>query len=191
MSLIICGVFLVDLVAQNLAALDVFNPDAMGVRQVMRMLDLGAEASFGTWYQVIALSMLSMILGTIAIVKRQVDDRYTRHWFFLALLALGFSLDEQVRFHDPQGGTEVYRERLGLSGPIFYGWVLAGTLSVVVVWLIYRRFLADLPRTTRHLYMLAAGLFVSGEIVMESLSGWYADISGSETDLIYQTLTSV
>jgi hypothetical protein len=190
LGLIVGGLFAADLVTQVAAELHIVDPDAMVVRQVLRMLNLGAETSFGTWYQVMALVLLAATLAAIGVAKRQAGDPFTRHWIILALLALGFSLDEQVKLHDAGGGAEVLRENLSLTGPIFYGWVAFGLLSVVVVGLYFRRFLAALPQTTRRLFALAAALFVGGEIGMESVAGWYADISGSETDLLYQTITS-
>lgn len=190
LGLIVGGLFAADLGAQLVNELRLVDPDMMGWRQLARMLDLGAETSFGTWYQIMALVLLSVILAGIALAKRQTGDRFTRHWFFLALLSLGFSLDEQVKLHDAGGGTEIIREDLGLAGPMFYGWVIVGLLSVLAVGLSYRRFVAELPNVTRRLFVAVAGLFVGGEILMEGASGWYADISGSETDLIYQTITS-
>ena len=43
-----------------------------------------------------------------------------------------------------------------MSGPLFYGWVLAGGLSVIIVGLAYRRFLIALPQATRRLFLLGA-----------------------------------
>jgi hypothetical protein len=156
----------------------------------MRILDLGAEASLGTWYSVVGLAFLSLALGIVAFAKHAVGDRYARHWLVLAILSLGFSLDEQAKFHDPGGNTAELREQIGLQGPIYYGWVILGLASVLLVTYFYRRFVADLPKTTRRLFMLAAALYVGGEIFLESMSGWYADVAGTEGDLVYQMITS-
>ena len=190
LGLTVGALFAADIVTQFINGLRIVNPDMMGWRQVARMFDLGAESSFGTWYQVMALALLSAFLAGIGFAKRHAGDRFARHWFILALLSLGFSMDEAVQIHDPGGGTESIRQSLGLAGPIFYGWVILGFLSVIVVSLYYRRFLAALPQVTRRLYVLAAALFVGGELVMEGFSGWYADFSGSESDLVYLTIQS-
>jgi hypothetical protein len=190
LGLLLGALFAADLASQVINASGLIDPNLLGWRQLSRMLDLNAEASFATWYQVIALVFLSLLLASIGLAKRQTGDLFARHWLLLALLALGFSLDEQVQLHDPGGGTDTIRESLGLGGPMFYGWVIIGLLSALVVGLYYRHFLMALPQTTRRLYALAAALFVGGEIVLEILSGWYADLSGSESDLMYLTITS-
>lgn len=182
--------FAADLAAQMVNELGIVDPDMLGWKQVARMLDLGAETSFGTWYQVMALAFLSVLLAAVAFARRQVDDRFAWHWMVLALLTLGFSLDEQVKIHDAGDGTEALRDTLGMSGPLFFGWVLVGLASVVLVGLYYRSFVANLPQATRRLFVLAATLFVGGEIGLEAISGWYTDISGSTTSIIYQTISS-
>lgn len=191
LGLILGALFAADLASQVINASGLIDSETIGWSQIARMLDLGAETSFGTWYQVMALVFLALLLAAIGLAKRQAGDRFTRHWFFLALLALGFSVDEQVKLHDAGGVSLEMREQIGiLHGPMYYGWIVLGLLSVIIIGISYRRFLADLPRATRRLFLLAALLFVGGEVALEMVSGWYADLSGSKTDLLYQTITS-
>ena len=154
------------------------------------MLTLGEEASFGTWFQVIALVLLSVTLLTIAVACRRTHAPFAWHWCILGLLALGFSIDEQVKIHDAGDGTAQIRDALGMSGPVFYGWVIVGGLSVLTVGLVYRHFLRALPHATRNLFMLAAALYAGGEIGLEAVSGWYASGVGREFDSIYQAITA-
>jgi hypothetical protein len=185
-----CVLFAADIAAQSINELGIIEPDTMVWKQVARMLDLGAEASFGTWFQVIALVMLSVILTTIAVARLQVHAPYVWHWVGLAILALGFSIDEQVKIHDAGGGTAELRDSIGMSGLLFYGWVLVAGLSVLVVGLAYRRFVFALPRATLRLFVLAAAIYVGSEVGIEAISGWYASLSGSESDFFYQTISS-
>jgi hypothetical protein len=184
------ALFAADVAAQAINELRIIEPDTMVWKQVARMLDLGAEASFGTWFQVIALVLLSVILTTIAIARLRAQAPFAWHWFGLAILALGFSLDEQVKIHDAGGGTAQLRDSLGMSGPLFYGWVLVAGLSIATVGLTYRRFLIALPQATRRLFLLAAALYAGGEVGLEAVSGWYASRAGNESDFIYQTISS-
>ena len=185
------ALFAADILTQLAHA--ILAPDVPGWVQARRILDLGAEQSLGTWFVVVSLVLLSALLAVVGFVQAREGDGFVKHWFVLAFLALAFSLDEQAKFHDPGGGTAELRERLDLSGPIYFGWVIFGLLSVTVVAVMYRRFASTLPQVTRRLYMLAAGLFVAGEIGFEMLAGWYVDATSQvtgEEDLIYQTLAS-
>jgi uncharacterized membrane protein len=182
------ALFAADLVAQY--ADRIFAPSLIGWEQLIRILDLGAEASLGTWYSVVGLAFLSLALGIIALAKHAAGDRFTWHWLVLSILTLGFSLDEQAKFHDAGGGTAEIRDQLGVGGPIYYGWVILGLVSVLTVAYFYRHFITALPRNTRRLFLLAGALYVGGEMLLESMSGWYVDAFGAEGDLMYQTITS-
>ncbi|HEX5167304.1 MAG TPA: hypothetical protein VFV93_17990 [Thermomicrobiales bacterium] len=165
------------------------HPSIPGWEYINRILDLNAESSLGTWYAGASLILLSGLLFSIAIDKLHSGDRYGRHWLVLAFLPLGFSIDEQAKLHDPGGLANSVRDRLPLSGPLYTGWVIFGIISVIVVAMLFKGFLLDLPQSTRRLYMLAAALFIAGELVFEMMSGWYLDRSGSE-DFVYQILTT-
>jgi len=190
MGVLAGGLFAADIAAQSINELRIIEPDTMGWRQIARMLDLGAEASFGTWFQVIALVLLSVILSTIGVARLRALRPFAWHWFGLAILALGFSIDEQVKIHDAGDGTAQWRDALGMSGALFYGWVLVGGLSIIIVAFAYRRFVFALPEATRRLFLLAAALYAGGEVGMEAVSGWYASKAGNESDFIYQTISS-
>lgn len=185
-----CLLFAADIAAQAITEFHMIEPGTMGWSHISRMLDLGAEASFGTWFQVILLLLLSVILSTIAVARLRAHAPFAWHWFGLAILALGFSIDEQVQIHDAGGGAAEWRDSLGMSGARLFGWVLVGGLSIVIVALVYRRFVFALPQATRRLFLLAAALYVGGEIGLEMLSGWYVSRTGRESDFIYQTITS-
>jgi hypothetical protein len=188
---IVGGLAAADFVSQVLVELGFIDPAAFLWEAIIPRLDLNEESSLGTWYASISLLFLAALLGAIAFAKVRSGDRFRWYWTMLAILPLGFSIDEVAQLHDPGGARfHALRDRLGLSGPFLYSWVLFGILSVVVVGLVYRHFVADLPRTTRQLYLLAAALFVAGEVLVEMCSGWYLDAVG-EKDLVYQTLTTI
>jgi hypothetical protein len=62
------------------------------------------------------------------------------------------------------------------SGAISFFWVVPGAIFVFIVLLAYLRFLADLPQSTRRLFLFAGALFVLGALGIEMLS---AQVSSS------------
>lgn len=189
LALIAVLLFAVDVAAQT--ANRVLAPDIVGWPQVMRMLDLDSESSFATWFTILLLVLCSALLAIIAQAARSARNRFARHWFVLALLTLGVSIDEQVRLHDPGGGIGARaREWFGfLTGPLYYGWVMVALVSVLIVGLYYRRFLGALPAATRTLFVAAAAFYVGGEVGTEMINGIL--IEGGERGLLYETMTSV
>lgn len=191
LGLIVGALAAADLLTLVVVELGLIDPTTIVWDSIVRMFDLNAESSLGTWFSAVGLTALSMLLIAIAFAKRQFGDRFAKHWLVLGVLMLGFSIDEVAKLHDPGGaGWQDIRDRIGLSGPLLYSWVIAGMVSVVVVAYCYRRFIGHLPQATRGLYILAAALYVGGEVVTEMFSGWYVDISG-EQDFIYHALTTV
>src|SRR5215204_4303725 len=62
------------------------------------------------------------------------------------------------------------------SGAIKFFWVVPGTIFVFIVLVAYLRFLADLPQSTRRLFLFAGAVFVLGALGLEMLS---AQVSSS------------
>jgi hypothetical protein len=190
MGALIGGLFAADVVSKIVTHVGLLDAEEMGWKQVRRILDLGAETSLGTWYQVTALTILAGLLATVGLTKRQRREPFAWHWLGLGFLVLGFSIDEQAKIHDAGGGTDVLRDQLGMGGMLYFGWVLVGLLSAGIVAAIFWRFFWDLDVATRFLFAIAAVLFVGGEVGLEAVSGWIADNYGTAS-LGYQVVSSI
>jgi hypothetical protein len=167
---------------------DEFHPGYLLWTPVKRILDLNAESSLGTWFSVAALLCCSALCALIAAVKRARSDRFARHWWTLAALAFALSIDEQAQLHDPGIGSQV-RERIALHGVLCFGWVVPAFVTLVIIVIAFRHFVGDLPDKVRHGFVLAAVLYVMGEMGVEMADGWWADRYG-RANLTYDVMTS-
>jgi hypothetical protein len=138
----------------------------------------------------VLLFVCSAILAAIAALERWPGGRYVGHWLVLALLLLGLSIDEQAKLHDASIGAEV-REHVSLTGPLYFGWVLIAAASLAAVAMAYRRFIRALPDGTRRRLFVATALYVTGEVGLEMIGGWYVDGGRATGDLDYAALTAV
>ena len=145
----------------------------------VRLFDLGGEANIPTWFSSSILLMSALLLAKIYRLKRAVDDEYARHWGVLAVIFTGFSLDETAVIHEM--AIVPLRAMFHLKGLLYYGWILIGIISVLIVAIAYFKFLFALPETIRHLFVWAASLFVGGGIVVESLTGFLMGHDGQRT----------
>jgi hypothetical protein len=116
--------------------------------------------------------------------KKKQGDRYFPHWKALSIIFVLFALDESLSFHELLIIPDL-RKALHLGGIFYFIWVIPGTAFVLVTALNYFKFLLDLPSQTRYLFMLAGGFYVGGALGMEMLGGYYADLVGSQRNLIY------
>jgi hypothetical protein len=166
------------------------HPTIMGWTQTARVLDLNKEASLGTWLTVTCLLTLAALFAVSALGDRSMNARFTRHWWGLAVIAIGLSIDEQAQLHDPGGGMGAWaRERLPLEGLLYVGWVIFAVVSIALLGYTYRHFFLNLPATTRAGLLGAAMLYVTGEVGVEMLGGWWIDSRGR--GLTTELLTSV
>jgi hypothetical protein len=84
------------------------------------------------------------------------------------------SLDEVASIHEAIGqqSEHLLHSATGFtpSGAISFFWVVPGAAFTLIVVLAYLRFLAQLPQTTRRLFLFAGALFVLGALGIEMLS---------------------
>jgi hypothetical protein len=188
LAVITAGLFAADVAMAVID--DVFAPSFLGWEPVMRILDLNAESSIGTWFATTMLLLCAILLGVIALGKRRARDRFARHWAGLSLIVLGLAIDEQAKLHDLGSGFGAeMRERLGLGGVLYYGWVIVAAATIALLAVLYWRFVFALPRSTRIRFITAGGLYLAGEMGMEMVGGSIIDRDGAT--LAYALSTSV
>ncbi len=146
------------------------------------------EATAPTWYSSAALGLAGAILAIIAIAKHKLNDRFRWHWTTLSLLLFGLSADEIAMLHELP--IDPMREMFQFGGALHYAWVIPGAAFVVLVGLVYLRFMFNLPSRTRNLLIFSAVVFVSGAIGVEMLSGIQADQFGEE-NLDYALIVTI
>ena len=161
-------------------------------QDVFRLLDLDVEANLPTWYSCMSLALCSGLLLAIHRTKSKQRDPYSLHWLGLALGLALMSIDELASIHE--ACMWPLQSALGTSGPLFFAWVIPGFMIVLVVGLLYLRFLLALPPRTRNIFILAALVFLSGALGMEMIgSSLYHDlvIAGKEESVPYALETIV
>ncbi len=188
LAVITLGLFVADVA---MAVIDDFiGPSFLGWEPIMRVLDLNAESSLATWFAATMLMLCAALLGIIALGKHNARDRFARHWAGLALIVLGLGIDEQAKLHDLGSGFgSEMRERLGLGGILYYGWVIVAAITVTILAVVYWRFVFALPASTRARFIVAGALYLAGEMGMEMIGGWVIDRDGAT--LTYALMTSV
>lgn len=144
-----------------------------GPLALLLRFNVGQDLTIPTWYSSSTLLFCSILLASIAATKKGDGDRYALHWGALSVIFLLLSIDEVAVIHETGGEVfESLARPLGFSasGFFYYAWVIPGAIFVLIILLVYLRFLADLPRQTRRLFLIAGALFVIGAIGMEMLT---------------------
>jgi len=144
------------------------------------LLSLSYEQNVPTWYSAILLFTCSLCLGWVAAGTRLMKGRFVAHWWGLCGGFAYMSLDEVVEIHEHLAGLVRVK---GISY-LYFSWVIPAALVVLVVGLLYLRFIIHLPARTRLRFVIAGAIYVGGALAMELPLGYVAVRSGEES-LLY------
>ena len=160
------------------------NPASLAVGQehgFLRMFDLGTEANFPTWYQVITIAFSAFLLAIIASAKRSVNDKFTWFWAFMGVVFFFLSADEASGIHEAIGS--IMEKKMPTSGALSYGWVIPymilGLVFLGIVW----KFLFSLGPKFRILLIVSGIVYVSGAVGMEMVEAYYDNSVGMYTSV--------
>ena len=144
--------------------------------ELVGLLSLSYEGNLPTWYSSALLLGCAVTLAFIAVAAPAPDARY---WSLLAAVFGYLSIDEAVGLHEQLNAIVP-----PLGGPFYFGWILPASVAVLLLGLLYLRFLRALPAETRRRFIVAGVLYVGGALVMEVPLGLWTEAHG-DADLGY------
>ncbi|VVB92377.1 Uncharacterised protein [uncultured archaeon] len=140
-----------------------------------------------TWYESIALLVCAILLAVIAFAKKRGNDKYQFHWSVLSIFFLYLSIDEAAQIHEL---FNVFLFSFSSYRIFHFPWVIIGIPIVIIFIITYMKFLINLPKNIRFLFILAGIFFVGGSLGMELVGGWYEFANGKE-NLIYAMISTI
>lgn len=150
------------------------DPTAPSDELVRNIVNVDSELSLSTW-----LSSLGLVAAAIMMVNvARQPTRWSTHWRALAALFVLLSADEAASLHEKL--VEPLRDAFDTGGVFLFAWVIPGAIGVALLVLILRRFVFDLDRRVRPIFLLAAALYVGGALGFEMIGGIIADSRGSD-----------
>ncbi len=143
------------------------------------LFSVNAEETIPTWYATILLFAAAALLFFIAAVTRRNKEPYARHWLGLGIIFLYLSMDEGAVIHEIL--SDVLQARFDTSGYLTFAWIIVFVPIVIIIALLYLRFLFHLPASIRNLLIVAGLLYVGGAVIVEAISANLYDIEGGVT----------
>ena len=134
--------------------------------------DLGEEANIPTYFSGLLLLSASILLWIIAYIKRDNSSPFYRHWFGLSLVFAYISVDEVATLHERT--EEPLRQLIEPGGIFHYVWVIPAAVGLLLLGIVYARFLWHLQARWKGLFAISAALYVGGALGVEMVGGWYA-----------------
>jgi hypothetical protein len=143
---------------------------------LLTLLDLNEEQSFGTLYSVVELVACAAVLFSLTFAARRRDARWRADalwWLGLGVLFVFMSADEGLALHEAL--MDYVQQTLHASGVLYYAWVIPYAGLVVMVVLIYARFLLRLPRGIAIRFVIAGAVYVGGALGLEMVAGYMGE----------------
>ncbi|WP_088890844.1 hypothetical protein [Leptolyngbya ohadii] len=170
-------------------------------RRLYPLFNLNNESNLPSYFSSVLLLISAALLEIVALIQRQANSseslsqasslsshRFVRHWQALSLIFLGLSIDESLALHEKT--MPALRSALNADGIFYYPWVVPAIGLIVVLLVIYRRFLLSLPARIRGGILLAGGIYISGTVATEMVTGLWESENG-RTNLTYALLVAV
>jgi len=153
----------------------------------VRVFHVDYEPSVPAVFSVIVLLLNAVVFWIIGLAERHRGGRWIG-WFGLAALFAYLAFDEGAELHDL--ATKPLRAMFDLGGIFHFAWVLPALVVVVLIGLIYARFIAALPAQTRRWFIIAAVMYIAGALGVEMVGGAYLDAIG-ERNFSYELIVTV
>lgn len=150
-----------------------------GFTQIHELVDVNEEGGLAAWFSSGQLLLAALLLLGVATAVARRGGKHVWYWRGLTLVFAYLSLDELVALHEKT--NSVTRDALGLSGALYFGWVVVAAPVVLLFGLAYLRFVLALPARTRLLVIAAGVMFVTGAMGFELVGAAIWDSGGAET----------
>ena len=154
------------------------------------LVDVDRELTIPTMFSVMMLFTTALVLFAIAILKKKQKDKFTWSWYLLALGFLFMAFDEGSSIHELT--VMPIRRALGekLPGFLTFAWLIPGIVIILLIGILLLRFYLSLPKRTKKLVLISAGVYLGGLIGIEMIGGNYASIYGIK-NLTYNLIVTV
>jgi hypothetical protein len=171
--------------ADNLA-----GNDSVILHKLKKLFYVDFELNIPAFFSSLILLLASLILTTIAILKKKQKDSFSMEWMILAIGFVTMAFDELIAVHERM--IEPVREVLGNEnlGIFYFAWVIPMGVLVLLLAILFFRFWWSLPVKTKIYFLVAGFIYLGGAIGFELIESRYCEIYGKD-NITYIILTTI
>jgi len=138
--------------------------------ELVSHLSLSYEGNVPTWFSSSLLLSCAIAAGAIA----RGAAAWRRHWWGMAIVFGYASMDEAAEIHEHLGGL------VGTHGVLYFDWIIFAAAILIVLSLVFLRFVIALPRATRLGIIIAGAIYIGGAVGGELPLGWWTERFGND-----------
>lgn len=141
---------------------------------IVPLLSLSHEQNLPTFHTALLLLLAATLSALLATQARRQERRDVLPWWGLCAGFFYISVDEVLELHEQWGRP------FRLGGVLHFGWVVPAAGILLVLAVLYARFLWRLPPRVRFRLVLAGGVYVLGAVAMELPLGYWVEKQGDK-----------
>lgn len=141
-----------------------------------RVFNVDQEANIPTWFTGGVALYLAMTAAMIASVVKSQGKKFGWAWRGISLMGIYIALDELSGIHEL--AIEPIRDSWEISPWLYQSWVIPAMVIVVLIGIIYIRFLWQLPSYVKVYLILGGLIYVIGAVGVESIGGFILTTQG-------------
>lgn len=158
---------------------------------LVRLFNVNNEQNVPSFFSSFLLLVAGFLLALITLLKRKEAAANATYWAMLSIGFLYMAVDEAASIHELLN-SPLRRLLSGVNlGAFSFPWVFCGMLVVVVLALVFARFLAHLPARTRLTFLIAGAIYLLGAIGFELIGGRYLTFRHGVPDLTLSVLETI
>ena len=159
----------------------------------VRLVDMDYEGNLPTLFSASLFFLAAALLLVISRINgsnnnpgRETSDRF--RWMGISIVFLFLGIDEGTKIHEYVG--DWMEQFVDATGWLYFPWVIPYMLAFGLLVIFYFPFYRRLPIEIRRGFLLAAILFLSGAVLIETISAREADMNGTST-ITYSVLYTI
>ncbi len=145
----------------------------LGIKQttpLVHLFHVEEEGNIPTYYSALLLLSSAILLAIISHFTHVQNKPYFKHWLILSVIFFYLSVDDAAAIHELI--IPPLRNFFNTTGVLFYAWVIVAIPLMALFFLAYVKFLRDLPRDTRIMFIVSGALFVFGSAGLDMAAGY-------------------
>lgn len=153
----------------------------------VRFFHFDEESNLPTWFSSV-LALIGAALFSVLWRRFPLGGRRAHAWLLLSFCFVYISIDEVGLIHEQL--IVPVREQFGMSGPLYFAWVVPYGLAVLILAMAFVPFVRRLDSGDRGRFITAAVVYLTGALGGDLIGGWlYESLEGQRT-LAYDLVTT-
>lgn len=158
------------------------------LRVFINLFDFDTEGNFPSMFSSLNLLFCSILLFINGLAHNRKSNNFYS-WMGLSAIFLFLSVDEMISLHERL--TSITKNFVDASGFLFNAWVIPYGIALVIVAVLYFRFLFRLPRNILILFIISFLIFATGAVGFEMIEGSHYEVYGETPTLYYSVLYTI